>query len=88
MKETDRVQENTGNEGQCPAPPRDGIQHPPTARPPLAIRHSFVVRIWQEEAGAAWRGWVEHTRTGEAAFVQELEELLSFIEARAGRLGP
>lgn len=51
-------------------------------------RHSFVVRIWPEEGCAGWRGWVEHTRTGEATFVQELDELLAFVECRTGKLGP
>jgi hypothetical protein len=86
MAETDQVQSNAGKAGGSPAR-TSGLWHPPTARPALAIRHSFVVRIWQEESVDAWRGWVEHTRSGEAAFVQELEQLLSFIQERTGRLG-
>jgi hypothetical protein len=52
--------------------------------------HSFVVRIWREVAGSAdWRGWVQHAGTGEATYVRDLNELLAFIEQRAGRLaGP
>jgi hypothetical protein len=53
-----------------------------------ADRHSFVIRIWREEGNAGWRGWVEHTRTGETSFVQELDELLAFIECRTGKLVP
>jgi hypothetical protein len=59
-----------------------------THKDPSAARHSFVVRIWREESDAGWRGWVEHTRTGEASFVQELDELLAFIECRTGKLVP
>jgi hypothetical protein len=29
---------------------------------------------------------VQHTRSGEAAYVQDLEELLAFIERRTGKL--
>jgi hypothetical protein len=52
-------------------------------------RSSFVIRIWWEEAGDSqpiWRGWVQHTRSGEAAYVQDLDELLAFIERRTGKL--
>ncbi|MBU1747201.1 MAG: hypothetical protein KKA73_05895 [Chloroflexi bacterium] len=49
--------------------------------------HSFVVRIWREEEDTpAWRGWVQHAGTGEETYVRELDELLAFIEHRAGRL--
>lgn len=54
---------------------------------------SFVLRIWREQAGAgaeepfAWRGWVQHVYSGEAAYVQDVAALLAFIERRAGRLG-
>ena len=60
----------------------------PVTRHSSVGRHSFVFRIWPEEGHAGWRGWVEHTRTGEATFVQELDELLAFIECRPGKLGP
>jgi hypothetical protein len=52
-------------------------------------RNSFVIRIWWEQAGdsqSIWRGWVQHTRSGEATYVQDLEELLAFIERWAGKL--
>ena len=94
MKETDRTHHNTGEAGRSPVRPQAGVQPPAAGRnplvgqPTLAGRHSFVVRIWQDEGAAAWRGWVQYTRTGEAAFVQELQELLSFIERRTGSLAP
>ena len=60
---------------------------------PLHQQHSsFVIRIWWEQADAAadgrpiWRGWVQHVRSGEAAYVQDLEGLLAFIERWTGRL--
>jgi hypothetical protein len=49
--------------------------------------HSFVVRIWREgEDTADWRGWVQHAGTGEETYVHDLDELLTFIERRAGQL--
>ena len=53
---------------------------------------SFVIRIWWEQSGDAgdghsiWRGWVQHTRSGEVSYVQNLEELLGFIERWTGKL--
>lgn len=41
-------------------------------------RHAFVVRIWRE-AGLPWRGWVQHAGTQEQRYVQNVEELLSFL---------
>jgi hypothetical protein len=83
MEEIDQVHENARK-----AQFSTGAQPPPAGRHLLVGRHSFVVRIWQEESTATWRGWVQYTRTGEAMFVQGLEELLSFIECRTGRLSP
>jgi hypothetical protein len=51
---------------------------------PAVVRHSFVVRIWREASLPRWRGWVQEARTGEAAFVRELDELSTFIEHRTG----
>ena len=60
---------------------------------PLHQRHSsFVIRIWWEQTDAAagsqpiWRGWVQHVASGEAAYVQDLEGLLAFIQRWTGRL--
>lgn len=55
--------------------------------------NSFVVRIWREAAGEtgrpAWRGWIQHTRSREAVYVQDLEGLLDFIQRWTGALaGP
>ncbi len=51
--------------------------------------NSFVIRIWWEQAGDSqplWRGWVQHVRSGEEAYVQDLEGLLGFIERWTGKL--
>jgi len=62
----------------------------------MSERHSqsssFVVRIWREQAGRQgdclpiWRGWVQNTRLGEAAYVKNLAELISFMEHWTGKL--
>jgi len=55
-------------------------------------RSSFLVRIWWEQTHpgaddrAVWRGWVQHTHSGEAGYVQDVEELLDFIERWTGAL--
>lgn len=48
------------------------------------VRHSFIVRIWQE-GQSDWQGWVQHVNTGDSARVRRLDELLAFIERRAGK---
>jgi hypothetical protein len=52
---------------------------------------SFVVRIWREEADAAqdrasWRGWVQHTRSGDSVYIRDLEGMLTFMERWIGQL--
>ena len=46
------------------------------------VRHSFVVRIWREVGHNQWRGWVQHIRTGDERLVEEMDQLLAFIECR------
>lgn len=58
--------------------------HRPTAQ--TTQRDSFVVRIWRERGQPGWQGWVQHAATGESASVRRIDELLAFIEERAGRL--
>lgn len=41
---------------------------------------SFVLRIWRQRDQQDWRGWVQHTRTGESAVVQDMDQLAAFIE--------
>lgn len=56
--------------------------HPDT--PPIhrsrVVRHSFVVRIWQNEGKAGWQGQVQHVATGESVAVRDADELVAFIE--------
>lgn len=41
---------------------------------------SFVLRIWRQRGQQGWRGWVQHTRTGESDVVQDMDQLAAFIE--------
>lgn len=49
-------------------------------------RNSFLIRIWREPDQVQWRGWVQHVRTGEAIFIQDLEQLRDFFECYSGKL--
>ena len=62
--------------------PRSG--KPATRTCLSAVRHSFVVRVWREAGLPQWRGRVQHSRTGDAVFIQDLDELLTFIKDRTG----
>jgi hypothetical protein len=47
--------------------------------------HSFIVKIWIEEAGAeagpvTWRGHVTHVPSGERRHLKELDDLTHFIQ--------
>lgn len=53
---------------------------------PTVCQHSFVVRFWRQDGSGGWRGWVQHTRSGESTVAQDLDELLAFVERRTGRL--
>ena len=48
--------------------------------------NSYIIRIWREEDKPGWKGWVQHARTGESAFIQRADEILAFIERYAGKL--
>ena len=49
-------------------------------------QESFIVRIWRETGHCGWRGWVQHTRSGESAALRSVQELVAFFEQRTGRL--
>jgi len=62
---------------------------------PHQLHSSFLVRIWWEQSGDAddgrsfWRGRIQHVRSGETGYVQDLKGLLDFIERWTGDLsGP
>jgi len=49
--------------------------------------NAFILRIWWEEhAHPTWRGWVQHTATGEYRYFQHLGDLLAFVEHHTGSL--
>ena len=45
--------------------------------------HSFIVKIWLEEAdgseGAKWRGHITHVPGDERRYIEQLEEIADFI---------
>jgi hypothetical protein len=49
-------------------------------------RESFVIRIWRESGRSEWKGWIQHAGSGDSATLQDLSELMSFIERWTGRL--
>jgi hypothetical protein len=49
-------------------------------------RDSFVIRICREEGQPGWHGWVQHARSHDEAVFCNVDDLLRFIERRAGRL--
>jgi len=52
--------------------------------------NSFVLRIWREgNSQLKWRGKIQHARTGKMVYVQNLQEMLAFIQRYTGQLvGP
>lgn len=41
--------------------------------------HAFLLRLWQEEAGAPWRIQMEHPQTHEVVGFHSLERLMQFL---------
>lgn len=59
---------------------------------PEATSHSFIVRVWleetAEEAGqAVWRGSITHVPSGQRKYLQELGELVAFIQVYLRSMG-
>ena len=44
--------------------------------------HAYLLRFWQEEAGAAWRIQVEHPATREVIGFHSLERLMQFLDGQ------
>jgi hypothetical protein len=42
-------------------------------------RESFVVRIWRKPGQPEWKGWVQHVRSGESAFLDDVDDLSTFV---------
>ena len=54
--------------------------------------HSFVVRIWCEpreiaHAPIKWRGAVQHVPSGEQRYIENLQDILAFIEPYIEKMG-
>ena len=52
-------------------------------------RVTFLIRLWVEDDETlenSWRGQVEHVQTGENQYVQEMAQVVSFIEERLERV--
>lgn len=45
---------------------------------------SFIIRIWWEKFG--WKGWVQHTHSGDETIFDHPEDLWEFIQQRTGSL--
>jgi len=43
-------------------------------------RESFIVRIWWEKGQSEWQGRVQHICSGDAASLQSLQDLISYLE--------
>ena len=48
--------------------------------------HSFIVKLWLEEPGsktetAGWHGYVTHVPSGERRYLQNLDDILSFVKS-------
>ncbi|HYN85764.1 MAG TPA: hypothetical protein VER32_10945 [Pyrinomonadaceae bacterium] len=46
--------------------------------------HSFIVKLWVEEASgqvrsAVWRGYITHVPSGERRYLKDLDEITAFI---------
>jgi hypothetical protein len=47
-----------------------------------AQRESSVVRIWREEGQPEWKGRVQHVYSGDSASLQDLQDLVIYLEQR------
>jgi hypothetical protein len=60
---------------------------------PLETRtHSFIVKIWREQAGEAakkviWRGYITHIPDGERRYLRSLPDATDFIRQYLDQLG-
>ena len=54
-------------------------------------RNTFILRIWREDGESErnsrlWRGWIQSVHSGEETYIQDLDELIHFIEHHVGSL--
>lgn len=67
-------------------------QEPAELPLPERATHSFIVKVWLEEAGgaarpAAWRGHITHVASGVRRYFQELEMMGGFVGAYLETMG-
>lgn len=53
--------------------------------------HSFIVKLWLEDAGhqkkpVGWHGQVTHVPSGEYRYLQELRDIVSFVQTYVGEI--
>jgi len=56
---------------------------------PEAKLHSFIVKLWLEDAGdetnqMGWHGYITHVPSGERRYLRELADILKFIKPYLG----
>lgn len=54
--------------------------------------HSFIVKLWLEEAGdqpeaARWHGYITHVPSGERRYLQELGDIVTFVKPYVAEIG-
>ena len=59
---------------------------------PEIDNHSFVIRIWLEEPAEEtgqelWRGHITHVVSGNRAYFQDLDGIISFLIPYLGQMG-
>jgi hypothetical protein len=47
--------------------------------------HTFIVRLWQEDANSGWRGQVEHVRSKQQYYFTTLADLNAFMQNQLKR---
>jgi hypothetical protein len=72
--------------------PRQGSKKEVRQRLPEYWAHSFIVKVWVEEAGnehkrPTWRGRIIHVPDGERRYLQSLREITRFIATYLNAMG-
>lgn len=50
--------------------------------------HSFIIRVWREDhSRPMWRGYITHVPSGEQRYLQELQNIVDFIEPYLEKMG-
>ncbi len=54
--------------------------------------HSFIIRIWREETTSSpdtgiWRGHITHVPSGERQYLQQLDDITSFLQPYLRSMG-